>query len=523
MASLLSRMLRIMKRPESRLAAGGLLCALSVAMLVSVSLVSCEEMGSTAGRTSDGTAAVTLGAAAAGDGAEAGLGGGGAVGTPPGGASAGPAGSPGADYRIAAIVREPEMRVRVLAAVDRVTIEAAGSRAQGLLVQAGVAGAAFDRARGRLVDGPVTARRSGGEWIVSTGTGAAGTGVGNQESGGVRATDGLAFGVASATDGGDLRVNGAPFPGRFWLVARSDVSDRAFDVIEYVGLESYLPGVVAKEMYAGWPAAAYRVQAVCARTYALHERARALGGSGAGGAGRRSWFDVESTERDQAYVGTTRNKAAADAVRDTRGLVLADGGVLLRAYYSSTCGGRPMGAGSIWPTSTGWEFNGAPPLQVDAPRATFCESSQAYRWQVTRTVEDVSKRIAAYGAANGLSIKALGNVRSIVPVEVNAAGRPVQFTIADDKGKTYKLNAEHLRQALNHPAEGLPAPERAAQARSGDVEFEMRAREIVIRGRGWGHGVGACQFCMNGMARRHWDYGRMLAHFYPGARLERLY
>ncbi len=313
----------------------------------------------------------------------------------------------------------------------------------------------------------------------------------------------------------DLLVDNRAFPGTVEVHPRTDAGEGAIDVINVTTIESYLPGVLTGELLDNWPLEAYRAQAVAARSYALHERARARL--------RGRAFDLENTARNQVFAGRTQHEAAVRAARDTRGEALTVGGDVLRAYYSSTCGGRPMGAGSIWPTSTGWEFNGAPPLQVDAPRATFCESSQAYRWQVTRTVEDVSKRIAAYGAANGLSIKALGNVRSIVPVEVNAAGRPVQFTIADDKGKTYKLNAEHLRQALNHPAEGLPPPERAAQARSGDVEFEMRAREIVIRGRGWGHGVGACQFCMNGMARRHWDYGRMLAHFYPGARLERLY
>ncbi len=551
-----------MKRPESRLAAGGLLCALSVAMLVSVSLVSCEEMGSTAGRTSDGTAAVTLGAAAAGDGAEAGLGGGGAVGTPPGGASAGPAGSPGADYRIAAIVREPEMRVRVLAAVDRVTIEAAGSRAQGLLVQAGVAGAAFDRARGRLVDGPVTARRSGGEWIVSTGTGAAGTGVGNQESGGVRATDGLAFGVASATDGGDLRVNGAPFPGRFWLVARSDVSDRAFDVIEYVGLESYLPGVVAKEMYAGWPAAAYRVQAVCARTYALHERARALGGSGAGGAGRRSWFDVESTERDQAYVGTTRNKAAADAVRDTRGLVLADGGVLLRAYYSSTCGGRTASAADTWPTGPGFEYNLAGPIQACA-REVACQSAPMHRWSVRRERSELVQRLRAFGQRAQLQVRNLADLWAIEPLTVNATGRPSAFKIIEPGGRWYRLSGEQLRLALNQsvaraaadpiaPAAaattvgygvagdsemvGPSAPavpalppdiDRGTRVLSSDVEVNgprnTPGGAVTIHGRGFGHGVGMCQYCAKGFAERGEDWRVTLLRFYPGAAIVSAY
>jgi stage II sporulation protein D len=47
--------------------------------------------------------------------------------------------------------------------------------------------------------------------------------------------------------------------------------------------------------------------------------------------------------------------------------------------------------------------------------------------------------------------------------------------------------------------------------------------QVVIRGRGFGHGVGMCQYCARAMAARGDDWREMVLRFYPGARVERAY
>src|SRR5207248_1928652 len=100
---------------------------------------------------------------------------------------------------------------------------------------------------------------------------------------------------------------------------------------------------------------AYEAQAVAARSYALHERERA---SALGLA-----FDVESSDKDQVYGGASASGPVREAVASTRGVVLMDGEKLLRAYFSSTCGGRAASARDTWPIGPGYEFNLAAPLQ----------------------------------------------------------------------------------------------------------------------------------------------------------------
>lgn len=45
---------------------------------------------------------------------------------------------------------------------------------------------------------------------------------------------------------------------------------------------------------------------------------------------------------------------------------------------------------------------------------------------------------------------------------------------------------------------------------------------FIVSGRGWGHGVGMSQYGAQGFASHGWRHGRILAHYYPGTRLERV-
>jgi stage II sporulation protein D len=321
----------------------------------------------------------------------------------------------------------------------------------------------------------------------------------------------------------------APYPGRIWLVPRSELAAPAFDVIEHVGLEKYLVGVVAKELYPNWPKEAFKVQAVCARTYALHERSR--------GQLKRREYDVEGTTRDQAYAGATTNRTAIDAVNATRGVVLSYQGEVLRAYYSSTCGGRTASAADTWPTSVGYEYNLAPPIQAHE-RECLCQSSPTYRWTVTRSADDLARRIRAFGEANQQMVRQIAGIYGLEVLEAAPTGRPRLYKLIEPGGKWYRIKAEDLRVACNTPVSGLPAITSKTRVNSGDVEFKvtrpagsqrlsgqalLAATTVEISGRGFGHGVGMCQYCTRAMALRGDQWQKMLGVFYPGAEVVKAY
>lgn len=313
---------------------------------------------------------------------------------------------------------------------------------------------------------------------------------------------------------GLIEIDGKKFSGNFFLHAEAKDA-RTFDVVEHVPMELYLPGVLSKELYRDWNITTYRAQAIAARSYALHERAR-----------RRtigSRYDVVSSTQDQAYGGATANARALQAVRDTRGMVLEWSGEVLRAYYSSTTGGRAASARDVWPTSRGFEYNLAEPLQASA-RDDIDSFSPLYRWKVTRNIKNLTWRIRAHGKANNLSTKSLDKLKRIEIIDANEYGRPVRFRVFDTDGQHMELSAEHLRVACNTAKlSGLPAITRDKRVNSSDAVFTISGSTVTIEGRGFGHGVGMSQFGAEGMARKGTAAGDILAHYYPGARLVRAY
>lgn len=320
--------------------------------------------------------------------------------------------------------------------------------------------------------------------------------------------DGIATGASRS-----LMLEGVRYPGFMTVKPRSDRAD-AFDVVVSMGVESYLPGVLSHELWKDWPRQTYETQAVAARTYALHERSRAR-------AEGRGW-DVEDTTADQVYGGVTLATTPNEATRATRGVVLSSGGKLLRAYYSSQCGGRPASARDVWPTKSGWEFNLAKPLQ-GKKREHYCQRSSLYRWEITRRDDDVNRRLRAWGTRTQNDVRGITKLRSIVVADKNDAERPNKYSLTDDRGREYELRAEELREALNEPVQGLPPIVKENRVNSGDLECEVWADQIRLRGRGWGHGVGMCQWCAKGMADAGMDWRQMVSTFYPGADVTRAY
>lgn len=107
-----------------------------------------------------------------------------------------------------------------------------------------------------------------------------------------------------------------------------DAEDR--DTVNVVPMESYLRGVVPREVPALWPAAAVRAQAVAARSYAAYERVHP----------RNSHYQVLDTSGSQVYGGVAAEHPASDeAVRATRRQVRHAGGQPAFTQFSASNGG----------------------------------------------------------------------------------------------------------------------------------------------------------------------------------------
>lgn len=287
-----------------------------------------------------------------------------------------------------------------------------------------------------------------------------------------------------------------------------------FDAIAELPIETYLPGVLAGEMYSHWPLGAFKVQAVAARSYAMHDRHLAQ-------ASGRNW-DVERGTRSQSFVGETSLQVAIDAVTQTRGELLTWEGRVLRAYYSSSIGGRAASAADVFRSDAGFEYNQAAPIQA-TPRPYFDQDSPTYRWERTRDVIDLSARIRAWGESRNHPCKDLRRLLHLTESAHNGVGRPTEYTLEDTRRNTATITAEHLRIACNYTGGRFEAIGFSDRVLSSDIEFSIVGDAVTIKGRGFGHGVGMCQHSAAELAERGEPYTKVLHRYYPGASIVRWY
>jgi len=304
---------------------------------------------------------------------------------------------------------------------------------------------------------------------------------------------------------GQLRVNDHNYRGQYRLLP---VENGKFDVINDVELDDYLKSVLSKELYANWQDETYKAQAIAARTYALYEKYSRS---------EERTFDLHADVRSQAYGGMdSETPKSRKAVEETAGIVLAVGADgnerIFKTYFSSTCGGV---------TQANTVFN-EPALQPLSEQyvGTLCSASPKYSWgPVVIAKDELSQRIKKWFINRQRpQIPALP-IRAI-DIEVrNRFGRPMRFGVIDAQGVRFSLMAEELRWAVN-----TDAPE-SQKLPSSFVENIINDYDKIhfIGGRGYGHGVGMCQWCAEARARAGMRHEDILLAAYPGARLLRAY
>ena len=112
-------------------------------------------------------------------------------------------------------------------------------------------------------------------------------------------------------------------------------------VVNTLDLESYLRGVVPKEMGAWeFPALeALKAQAVAARTYAVANRGKRAADA----------FDMGDTVADQVYGGRDGEQSLTDrAVQETAGLFATYGGKPIQALFMANCGGHTTDVANVF-------------------------------------------------------------------------------------------------------------------------------------------------------------------------------
>jgi stage II sporulation protein D len=139
------------------------------------------------------------------------------------------------------------------------------------------------------------------------------------------------------------------------------------------------------------------------------------------------------------------------------------------------------------------------------------ETGDFFRWQVRYTQDELSKIIADRTAQD------FGDILRLEPLQRGPSGRIFSLRIVGSKRSQIVSKELAIRRVLS--SSHLYSSAFYVEALgSGSVPHTF-----VLHGAGWGHGVGLCQIGAAAMAHAGHDYRQILAHYFNGAKLKRLY
>lgn len=257
-------------------------------------------------------------------------------------------------------------------------------------------------------------------------------------------------------------------------------------VVNEIDVEDYLKGVLPWESNPEWPKEALKAQAVVSRTYAIFKNIE----------NQDFPFTLSSDVGSQVYSGKSiEHPLSNQAVDQTRGEILTYRGKIFPAFFHSTCGGGTTRA------DYQWKIEAHPSLKgVECP---FCQASKYYAWKAELSVSEVQRLLAKKGYA-------LSDIQDVTPEEPDDSGRPRFLAIRHAAG-TLKLSANEFRLAVG--------PDRIRSTR---IKVAKEGDRLMVKGRGWGHGVGMCQFGAKHLAELGYRYADILRYYYPGSEIRQV-
>jgi stage II sporulation protein D len=312
--------------------------------------------------------------------------------------------------------------------------------------------------------------------------------------------------AAAADSGTPVRINDREYRGGLLL----SPGTRGVSVINLVGVEDYLRGVVGAEMgrRAEPDLAALRAQAVVSRTLALKSLGR----------WRTRGYDLLATVADQAYAGIGFESPLSDqAVLETAGRVLTYEGGLIDIFFHSTCGGRTAPGPEVF------VYASRPYLRsiadVDPGGRAWCASSPRYQWRESWSGDALARALRATLPAAGGDPGLADDLRDIRVLDRTGTGRVARLELVG-RGGSLTVSGPTARLLLRTRDGGIL---RSANFTLQVAREGSRIVELTATGSGAGHGVGMCQWGALGRARAGFSYEDILSAYFPGTALVRTY
>ena len=278
-----------------------------------------------------------------------------------------------------------------------------------------------------------------------------------------------------------VSVNGIPYRGNIELHNVIGV----INVINVIAMNDYLKGVVPCETPATWPIEALKAQAVAARTYCYYHISFG---------GQNQLYTLDATVRSQVYKGFSAEKPESSrAVDETDGVIITDNNKPIIAYFHSTCGGATIGNNYVW--------NGAGLDYLKGTKCGYCGKSPHFKWEQKISLDEITKAVRVK----------YKNIDKITRISfIKKEGRVIEVKISYSNG-SMRMSGNDFR--LMFPPQLI---------KSLYFISEKNETGLLLKGHGYGHGVGMCQWGARGMAESGLGYKDILSHYYKSVKVAKI-
>lgn len=326
-----------------------------------------------------------------------------------------------------------------------------------------------------------------------------------------------------------------------------------FTLVNRILLEHYLEAVICSEMSPESPVEFLKAHCIISRSWLLAQLEKKK--SAFKQETTVSWtdvrkhtdFDVCADDHCQRYHGIgTVNRAAQKALRETRGDVLMSNGEICDTRFSKCCGGITEKFSACWedrdfdylvPVSDDPGNRLTAPFDSEADVQAFIESDpdafcnvkdkhllsrilpdfdfdteQFFRWQIDYPQKELQKILFNKTGHD------LGNIVRMVPVSRGSSGRIIKLKIVGDQ-KEITLGKELvIRKSLSETHLYSSAFTVIPYG-----ENSTFPDGFILKGAGWGHGVGLCQIGAAAMAEKGYDCPSILYHYFKHTAINKIY
>ena len=164
------------------------------------------------------------------------------------------------------------------------------------------------------------------------------------------------------------------------------------------------------------------------------------------------------------------------------------------AFFHSNSGGHTEDANQVWGVDS-------PPLK--GVKSPYSKGMPHYQWKKNYRSSDIQQRLIDGGIEIGL-------IKDIIVAERTQSGRVRELIIESRSGKKIRISGKRFRDIVGPNL-----------IKSNMYQVRMQGYFFDLIGRGWGHGVGMCQWGAYNMAKQRFRYEEILDYYYPGGEIVR--